>query len=142
MASDDAGPDTLNHANLTTWPWRSSDWWLERRETGKATYGSADPQKPVILHRGSKVYPFVATHPSSEVSQFDGIIASYGRTVGIDTSYLNLGRLPLLAFLCRCPLRRMLSGAIARMNQKEICTRRAKAIYIASAFFHGHGRAC
>jgi len=108
MASDDAGPDTLNHANLTTWPWRSSDWWLERRETGKAAYGSADPQKPAILHRGSKVYPFVATHPSSEVSQFDGIIASYGRTVGIDTSYLNLGRLPLLAFLCRCPLRRML----------------------------------
>ena len=57
-----------------------------------------------------------------------------GRTVGINMSYLNLGRLPLLAFLCRCPLRRMLFNA--NWNEvKKICTRGAKTIYMASAFF-------
>jgi hypothetical protein len=56
--------------------------------------------------------------------------------VGIDTSYLNLGRLPLLAFLCRGPLASNAFWGNANWNElKEICTRGAKAIYMASAFF-------
>lgn len=53
MASDDAGPDTLNHTKLDNMAWRSSDWWLEPRETGKATMGLLT-LKAYILHRGSK----------------------------------------------------------------------------------------
>jgi len=73
MASDDAGPDTLNHTNLTTWPWRLSDWWLEPRETGKAAMGLLTPSKPVFSTGVSKyILSWRPTPLFPEVSQFDG----------------------------------------------------------------------
>jgi hypothetical protein len=39
MASDDAGPDTLNHTNLTTWHGDRAIGGLNHGKTGKATMG-------------------------------------------------------------------------------------------------------
>jgi len=53
MASDDAGPDTLNHTNLTTWHGDQAIGGLNHGKTGKATMGLLT-SKACILHRGSK----------------------------------------------------------------------------------------
>jgi hypothetical protein len=65
----------------------------------------------------------------------------------VETSYLNLGRLPLLAFLCRWAPYVECFLCNAQLNDpKEICTcAEQKTIYMACALFffgHGHGRAC